>query len=120
VNQPDYLDLDPLAVTSAGTRTAGTAADWADWASRSETLLRDAAGGARQTTVADAFETYLSRWNPTLRGLAGRVDGLGTNAVSASQVVDSADRDSATALQAPAGDQQTRSSHLRRPINGPY
>lgn len=117
---PDYVDLSPGAVTAAGTRTAATSSDWAGWAGRSESTLRNAAGGARQARVTNAFETYLSRWNPTLRGLALRVDGLGTNAVSASNTMDGADGEGATILQTETSTAQTQATHLRRPINGYY
>lgn len=120
MSESDYLDLAPEAVSTAGRRTAQTSSTWGGWATRSETLLRNAAGGARQGKVTNAFETYLSRWNPKLKGLAVRADGLGTNAVSASYTVDQGDGDAAAIVHGHSGDAHSQASHLNRPINGPH
>lgn len=116
----DYLDTNPDAVSSSGRSTANTSSDWSGWASHSEVMLRNAAGGARSTKVTNAFETYLSQWRPTLQNMATRATNLGSNAVTASYTVDGADQDGAGLLGLRARTGQQQASELNRPVNGPY
>jgi hypothetical protein len=118
VGPSNFLDIYPDAVEGAGRQTAATASDWAGWAGRSEALLRSAAGGSRSAKVTNAFETYLSLWNPTMRGLGVRANNLGTNAVSGSTTITSADGDSAAILGSQLAAGQSQATHLSRPING--
>jgi len=114
---PDsYLDVQTDTVASAGRSTADTSSQWAAWASRVETTLRSAAGGASESVVSAALEGYLSAWNPTLQGLATQVAALGTNAASASHVITNADGTATGALADQGSIEQTRASQLSRPI----
>ena len=54
-----YLDTTPDAVSSSGRNTAATSSDWSGWASHSETMLRNTAGGARSTKVTNAGLEHL-------------------------------------------------------------
>lgn len=112
----DFLDVDPEAVAAAGGRTAAGATDWAAWAGRVETLLRDAATGANDSTVSAAVEQHLSALNPQLHQLAANTEALGTNATSAACVVSDADQTGATELGRLAGTWQPLTSWLTRPI----
>jgi hypothetical protein len=118
VGASDYLDVDPEGVAGAGRRTAATSSNWASWASRSESLLRDTASGARSATVTGAFEGYLSSWNPAMRSLAVRAENLGTNAVSGAAVVSGADNEGAAVLGSQTAAGQAQTSYLSRPVNG--
>jgi hypothetical protein len=113
-----YVDVDTGAVTGAGRATAATSTQWAEWASRSETLLRQAAVDCQEPIVTGALEGHLSEWNPRMQRLAGNADALGTNAVSAAHVMLNADSTSAATLGRQSATEQTVGSHLRRPIAG--
>ncbi len=113
-----YLDLDPEAVGNAGNNTAATSGAWSGWAGRAEGLLRDAVGGARESSVSSAFEGYLSTWNPSMQALARQVHALGSNATAASGVMAGADGDSASLLGEQTAAAEATGSHLSRPITG--
>ena len=113
-----FIDLDPGAVSSAGRNTAATSGEWSSWAGQAEGLLRDAAGGAKESVVSAAFEGYVSTWNPALQGIARQVDAMGTNAASASTVMTGADHDSAGLLGQHGSTVAGQASHLSRPITG--
>lgn len=112
-----YLDLDPEAVASSGRATAATATDWAAWAGRAETLLRNVAAGAQQGPVSAAFEEYLSAWNPIMKGVASQADAQGNNATSAANIMTGADTQSAGLLNRTSAEIAATSEHLSRPIN---
>jgi hypothetical protein len=112
-----YLDVDPEAVATAGRRTAATASTWEVWASRSDSVLRDCATEARDSTVSAAIEGYLSSLNPTLKALAKQVDTVGTNTVSAAHSVQNSDTEAAALLDQQGHHVDHLTSALRRPIN---
>lgn len=114
----DFLDLIPEAVGSAGRNTAMTASDWATWAWRSETMLREAAGGSRSAKLSGAFESYLAQWKPSLQNMAVGAANLGANAITAAGIVVQADGESACILGAHATPEHAQASRLARPITG--
>ncbi|HET8681410.1 MAG TPA: hypothetical protein VFM54_06005 [Micromonosporaceae bacterium] len=113
-----FLDLFPDLVATAGGQTAATSGQWAAWAGRAETLLRNAAADAREPVVTAAVEDHLSRWNPRMQGLAANADALGTNAASAANVVANADTASAGVLSSDAATAYGAAGQLSRPITG--
>jgi hypothetical protein len=113
-----FLDLIPEAVVSAGRSTAMTAADWAAWAGRSQTMLQEAAGGSRSAKLGAAFEGYLSRWQPSLQSMVIGTANLGANAITATATVVDADGEGAGILGAHAATVQAQASRLARPITG--
>jgi hypothetical protein len=113
-----FLDLIPEAVVSAGRSTAMTAADWAAWAGRSETMLQEAAGGSRSAKLGAAFEGYLSRLQPTLQNMAIGTANLGVKAIAATATVVHADGEGAGILGAHAAAVRAQASRLARPITG--
>ncbi|GAA1663860.1 hypothetical protein [Fodinicola feengrottensis] len=111
-----YLDVDPDAVGTAGRTTASTSTDWESWASHVDGQLRGAAEQASDPVVTPAFEDHLCTWNPRIQSMARNVDALGTNAVSASNVVANADSTSTTTLTTTGAAAHGLSSVLSRPI----
>ncbi len=112
----DYIDIDPVAVTTAGRGTAALATDWSGWASRVESTLRTAAGQAAEAVLGAAVEEHLATWNPRLHGMAADTTALGGNAVCAATVVTNADTDSAGVLGRQAGTEHVLTTVLSRPI----
>jgi hypothetical protein len=113
----DYIDLDSDLVANSGRATAATSTQWEHWASRTETLLRNAAADSHEPVVNSAFEEHLSQWNPRMKRLASNADALGTNAVSAARTMDGADTFSASMIMQQVGEAiADAASHLRREI----
>lgn len=113
---PDFLDLDPGTVATAGHSTAATSTEWQAWGSRVETLLRTAATDAQQPVVTSAFEEHLATWNPRIHGAAHNAEALGTNATSASTVMVNTDGTSSTRLAGCVVDEHRMQTWLSRPI----
>ncbi|WP_163511864.1 hypothetical protein [Fodinicola acaciae] len=113
-----YYDVHPEPVIGAGNNTAATSSDWDSWAHRTETALRSVASGAGDSTVGGAFESYLSSWNPTLKGIAKQAEAQGVNATSAANVVVGADGQSTYVLNQPLQQGTQLNSVLNRPITG--
>jgi hypothetical protein len=112
-----YVDLQPETVTVAGRATAATSTQWSQWAGRTETLLRNAGADAHESVITAAVEEHLATWNPRMKGLATNADALGTNAVSATQVMLGADGTSTTTLNQQEALERRHGSSLRRPIS---
>lgn len=115
----DYLQVFAAEVQAAGSRTANTFSDWSWWASQSENLLRNTAGGARSTKVTTAFETYLAHLRPNLQQLGVRASNLGTNATGAANLVSDADGEGAAVLRTQNHHAEQQRSWLLRPVDAP-
>lgn len=113
---PNFIDLNPEAVSGAGRRTAATSQDWDAWARRAAEALRHAAAVARDPVVGGAFEEYLSARNAAMQGLVTSSRAQGTNAVSAAQTMVGADQQSAGTLNQAAAEALRVNSAVSRPI----
>lgn len=115
----DFVELTPDLVINAGRQTAATAGQWSGWASRVGSLLREAAGSARDPVVTAAIEEHLSTVHPWLYRLAANIEALGGNASSAGSVLVDADQDGAARFGRRHATALGAAALLARPVNHP-
>jgi len=111
-----FLEVDTDVVATAGRQTAGTSDSWQVWGGQADTALREAATAVSEAVVSAAVQTYAADWNPRIQGLATRVDALGRNTTSASNVVSTSDATSVAYLNTQGGVAESVGSHLSRDI----
>lgn len=116
-NNPQYLDVDPQAVTTAGHWTAATAEQWRSWGHRARTRFEMARPDLRSTRVAAALWEYAGRWRPELLAVSAAVADLGIRTIAAAGAVDHADEEAAGSLSPTTAAAEEQHSQLRRPIN---